>query len=85
MHEQHLLAVFECIRRHAPANCWQRVEAARIGWLLYFLKLPVSTWGDKHSSGHCCIILNPILMSAPARGWIKRLCGKVEFSKILNS
>lgn len=67
MHEQHLLAVRDCVRRHAPADCWQRSEAARIGMLLYLLKLLVSAWSDEHSSGYCSIIIDPLLMSALER------------------
>lgn len=66
MHEQHLLAVHDCLGRYAPADCWQRSEAARIGPFLYVLKLPVSTWIDEHSEGRCCITMDPLLMSAPA-------------------
>ncbi len=65
MHEQHFFPVGDCLWRHAPADCWHRSEAARIGSFLYFLKLPVSTWRDEHSSGHCCIIMDLLLVSAP--------------------
>ena len=62
VHEQHLLTVIDCIWRHAPADCWQRSEAARIGSRMYVLKLAVGTWSDKHSSGHFALLQ----MSAPA-------------------
>ena len=72
MHEQHLLAVRDCLWRNAPADCgsWQRSKAPGIRAFLYLLKLPVSTWSDEHSSGHSCIIVNVVdllLNSAPAQ------------------
>ena len=80
MHEQHLLAVRDCLWRYVPTNCWQRSEAPRIGSFLYVLKLTVSTWSDEHSSGHRCIIIDLFLMSAPAEVWISWLCGEVDLS-----
>lgn len=76
MHEQHLLAVCDCLRRHAPADCWQKSETARIGSFPCLLKLPVSAWSDKHSSGHGCILMGRYSFDVSPR-----LCGEVDLSK----